>query len=110
MPWQRGQTGNAGGRPKITLPDGRTLAEVAREHTIAAVETMVTVMSDQQAPPAARVSAASTLLDRGWGRANQVVEFGGLPLEPDYNDPDAARVSIARYIEQQKQRAAEQAA
>jgi hypothetical protein len=31
-------------------------------------------MEDKNAPPAARVSAASAILDRGWGKPNQTIE------------------------------------
>ena len=71
MPFAKGQSGNPGGRPKAMLPDGRSLAELAREHTMAAVETLVEVMADKEAPQNARVSAAGAILDRGWGKPKQ---------------------------------------
>jgi hypothetical protein len=46
----------------------RELKEIAREHTEAAIKTLVAVMEDTEAPPAARVAAADKLLDRGHGR------------------------------------------
>lgn len=73
MPFEKGQSGNPGGRPKTVLADGRTLAELARDHTEAAVNTLVEVMADGEAPHAARVSAASAVLDRGWGKPKQDV-------------------------------------
>lgn len=76
MPFAPGQSGNPGGRAKVTLPDGRSLADVAREHTMDAVSTLVEVMTDADAPPPARVSAASAILDRGWGRPTQDVDIG----------------------------------
>jgi hypothetical protein len=33
-----------------------------------AVQTLVTIMNDPAAAPSARTSAASAILDRGWGR------------------------------------------
>jgi hypothetical protein len=71
-----GQTGNPGGRPKLT-PELIELRALAREHTRAAVEAIIAVMGDSSAPASARVSAASEVLDRGWGRATQSVEHAG---------------------------------
>lgn len=72
----KGQSGNPSGRPKITLPDGRSLKDIAREHTLDAVQTLVEVMGDTEAPHPARVSAASAILDRGWGKPVQELEAG----------------------------------
>jgi len=47
------------------------LRSLARSHTQSAVRTLARIMSEPDAPPAARVSAASVLLDRGWGKAPQ---------------------------------------
>ena len=67
--WQKGgPSPNPKGRPKVP----RTPAEVkalAREHTVGAIETLVRVHKNPKSPPAARVAAASEILNRGWGRA-----------------------------------------
>ncbi len=57
----------------------RTLTEirsVARSHTRTAINVLVGVMSSSEATPAARVSAANAILDRGWGKAAQSLENG----------------------------------
>lgn len=72
--FQPGQSGNPTGRPKHTLPDGRSINELCREHTESAIQTLIGVASDEGAPAAARVSAATSLLDRGWGKPNQTFE------------------------------------
>lgn len=74
-----GQSGNPGGRPKRpeTIEARKVIADVkalARESTKEAMEALVEVVKDVKAPPSARVSAASVILDRGWGKATQVVE------------------------------------
>ena len=48
--------------------------DAARQHTRAAVETLVSVMEDLEAPHSARVAAANGLLDRGHGKAVQHIE------------------------------------
>ncbi len=50
--------------------------DAARQHTMAAVETLVSVMEDLKAPHSARVAAANGLLDRGHGKATQHIEAG----------------------------------
>lgn len=68
--WLPGQTGNPGGRPK-NLSDVRDLA---RQHTVAAIATLATLMADEDAKPSTRVAAADALLDRAWGKPTQPIE------------------------------------
>ena len=67
--WAKGQSGNPGGRPRIL----EAVRDIARESTTLAIETLRTIAADAEAPHAARVSAASALLDRGWGKPMQGV-------------------------------------
>ena len=46
----------------------------ARELTPEALSTLQTVMEDPKTPSAARVGAATAILDRGWGRPTQSIE------------------------------------
>jgi Family of unknown function (DUF5681) len=66
-PFKKGQSGNPGGRPKVVAE----VKELARAHTGEAIETLVSIMSSPKAAPAARVSAANALLDRGYGKPPQ---------------------------------------
>lgn len=51
------------------------------------------IMQQEDAPPAARVSAASAILDRGWGKPAQAVtndEDGPLKLEISWKTPSGS--------------------
>ena len=50
---------------------------LARKHTHKAIKTLVSIMVEPKAPAAARIMAANSLLDRGWGKAPQHVEHEG---------------------------------
>ena len=57
----------------------RTLIEIrslARSHTRTALRVLVGIMRSDDATPAARLSAANAILDRGWGKAAQPLENG----------------------------------
>lgn len=74
-----GISGNPGGRPRKpqTIEARRIVADVkaaARELTQDAIDTLAAVMKDPKTPAAARISAATALLDRGHGRPTQAVD------------------------------------
>jgi hypothetical protein len=57
----------------------KTLTEIrslARSHTRSAIKALVGVMQCKDATPAARVSAANAILDRGWGKPPQAIQNG----------------------------------
>jgi len=66
-----GQSGNPGGRPK----DEYRVAELARSHTLEAIDTLVELMREGK-DERVRGTAAQALLDRGWGKAKVEVVTG----------------------------------
>jgi Family of unknown function (DUF5681) len=74
-PFQKGRSGNPGGRPKVVAE----IKELARAHTGKAIETLVSIMTNPKSAPAARVSAANSLLDRGYGKPPQHISGEGGP-------------------------------
>ena len=75
--FQPGKSGNPGGKPKLTDPARKILADIkllAKDAGESAIKTLVSVMEDATAPPAARVGAATAILDRGYGKPTQPIE------------------------------------
>jgi hypothetical protein len=84
-PFQRGQSGNPGGRPKAVAE----VRDLARKHTALAIKTLVSIMQHSD-KDAARVAAAQALLDRAWGKATQCLDVGGERSLHIYLDPPEA--------------------
>lgn len=77
MPFKPGQSGNPGGRPK----ELNEVRDMARRHTVAAINTLVRLMREAD-KDSVRCAAACALLDRGYGKATQPISGdGGGPVE-----------------------------
>lgn len=72
MAFQPGQSGNPGGRPKASA----RVRDAAREHTEAALQVLVDIAVSGTSE-AARVSAATAILDRGYGKPTQPIDGDG---------------------------------
>ena len=77
-PFQKGTSGNPGGRPRV-LGD---VQELARERSPEAINTLAAIMDDPKAPQAARVAAANSLLDRGYGKPTQPISQTLTKIDP----------------------------
>lgn len=74
-PFQPGQSGNKGGRPKKTEEE-RTLEAMCKDKTPNALETILAIMGKSQ-NDRARLAAAQYIVDRGWGKAKESMELSG---------------------------------
>lgn len=78
----------AGSRNKVTAD----VKAVAQEYGEEAVSTLAQIMRGSDMPPAARVSAAKELLDRGYGKAPQTIDQTTTTKQPlPVLDPEELR-------------------
>lgn len=98
-----GHSGNPGGRAKR----GRQCAQLARTHTRDAINVLAQIMHDDSEPSKVRVSAANSLLDRGWGRPPVQVETPAVkPIDQMDRDELAELLGTTReQIDQMMERA-----
>lgn len=77
MTQRGGKRPGAGRKPGRVSAAKRNLSDMAKDYAKAALATLVDVHSDSKAPHSARVSAATAILDRAYGKPSQSHEHSG---------------------------------
>lgn len=70
MPFQKGQSGNPGGRPR----EDNEIKQLARDASAEAINRLVAWMRSDN--PKASVTAAQAIIERGFGKPSQPIEGG----------------------------------
>lgn len=90
--WVKGVSGNPAGPPKNL----HGLQELARAHCPDVIERLAEIVKDRKSPPAAACIAGGILLDRGYGKAVQIVAEVSTNLSDAIDITDADLAAIAR--------------
>lgn len=80
MPFEKGKSGNPGGRAKRTQEEV-DLIEACKKRTPAALEVICSIMENGE-NERNRLSAAQYVIDRAYGKAVQQTELSGKDGEP----------------------------
>jgi hypothetical protein len=70
------------------------IRSLARSHTESAIRVLAAIMNKEDAPEAARVSAANGLLDRGWGKAPQELKVAVTKVARELGDDELAAIAV----------------
>lgn len=101
--WRPGRSGNPRGRPKVVAE----VRDLARQYTGDAVATLANIMSNPKISAAARVSAATALLDRGWGKPQQPIQADVNVVPPEVQErQQQARQTMLRMLDDYERRLA----
>jgi hypothetical protein len=68
-----GKRTGAGRKPGAVSAAKRELADIAKEHAEAALQTLVDIHKDSDMPASARAAAAVAILDRAYGKPAQTI-------------------------------------
>ena len=77
-PFQKGQSGNPGGRPKVP----EELREAFRANSQDACDALCKILKDPAAKDSDKIRAAEIILDRGYGKPTQAVDLEAAVTAP----------------------------
>jgi hypothetical protein len=83
MAFKPGESGNPGGKAKKS----NRAAGMAREHTEKAIQVYIASLASED--ERIRLDAATKLLERGWGKAQEYVEVSG-----DEENPITTKITV----------------
>ena len=97
---KRDGAGRKAGVPnKVTGQNRETLTALAQSYELEAIETLVAIMRDPKAAPAARATCSNSVLDRARGKVMASVEHtgkdGAALFDSELNHRDLARAIFA---------------
>lgn len=72
--WQKGKSGNPGGRSPRVGPNGETLAEMIRGRSLELVNRAFDIALSPATEAKDAIAACFGLLDRGWGKPKESVD------------------------------------
>lgn len=89
-----GHSGNPSGRPKMD----KTIRDLAKSYTEAALQTLIEIAKNPEASEVARIQAAVALLDRGWGKPVQYSENETVLTAAIQNQPRVREIDLEERI------------
>lgn len=75
--WQKGKSGNPGGRSPRVGPNGETLVQLCRARTAELVQRAFDISLSPNTDPKDALFGIFGLLDRGWGKPKEQEDPGG---------------------------------
>lgn len=91
-----GNKANPGGRPKELYPE---VVELARGNTKTCIKGLMDIGGNSRYPAAARVQAYIAVLDRGWGKAPQLLAVSNQNDDKPRRDRPAMEAKLAGILE-----------
>lgn len=85
----------------------QTLPELCRLRTLEALDVIVRIVKDKNAPVDVRRKAADSLLDRGWGKAEQAIRVEDNTTERDLKSMSTTELMALLMAKQDEERTLE---